>query len=190
LAASGRGLGFDVDVVAPVSGEGLAFSSSQVREHLRLGEVREAAELLGYWWRIKGTVVRGAGRGKGLGFPTINLALAKGQDMMHGIYAMRVLHDGKRYHAAGYVGTSPTFGPGRAMVEAFLLDVERDLYGEEVEIEFIAMTRADKIFANPEALATQMQADCQVARELLARIEADDPMRRFPLGRALSGSGL
>ena len=190
LTALGRGLGFGVDVVAPVSGEGIAFSSSQVREHLRLGEVREAAELLGYWWRIKGEVVRGAGRGKGLGFPTINLPLAKGQDVMHGIYAMRVLHDGRRYHAAGYVGTSPTFGPGRVMVEAYLLDVERELYGEALEIEFIAMIRADETFANPEALATQMRADCQEVQAILARIEADDPMRRFPLGRALSGTGL
>ena len=61
---------------------------------------------------------------------------------------------------------------------------------EEVEIEFIAMIRADETFANTEALATQMRADCQEVQAILARIEADDPMRRFPLGSALSGTGL
>ena len=85
LAALGRGLGFGVDVVAPVSGEGIAFSSSQVREHLRLGEVREAAELLGYWWRIKGAVVRGAGRGKGLGRLALGLDYKKWKNILRDV---------------------------------------------------------------------------------------------------------
>ena len=110
LAAIGRSQGFGVDVVAPVGAEGATFSSSGVRDHLRKGEMREAAEQLGYWWRIRGKVEPGHGRGKGLGFPTLNLPLAYGQDVAHGIYAMRVYHKGRRYDAAGYVGSSPTFG--------------------------------------------------------------------------------
>ena len=184
LAALGRTLGFGVDVVSPVGAAEGIFSSSRIREHLRAGEVRDAAEQLGFWWRVRGRVGKGAGRGKGLGFPTLNVALDPGQDVRHGIYAMRVENGGRRYHAAGYVGTSPTFGDSAPVLEAYLLDFTGDLYGEEVEIEFIAFLRDDQTFASPEALAEQMRRDCDDARAILARIDADDPMLRFPLGRA------
>jgi riboflavin kinase / FMN adenylyltransferase len=181
-------LGFGVDIVAPVSEEGVTFSSSKVRKHLRQGEISQAAEQLGYWWRVKGTVERGAGRGKWLGFPTINLALSEGQDLAHGIYAMRVEHGGRRYQAAGYVGARPTFGEGEPVLEATLLDFSGDLYGEAVEVEFISRIRGDHAFATPEALAAQMREDCDGARAILAKIDAGDPMRRFPLGAALSAA--
>ena len=186
LAALGGALGFGVDVVAPVGAAGTTFSSSRIREHLRDGEVREAADQLGYWWRVRGRVGEGAGRGKGLGFPTLNLPLAPGQDVRHGIYAMRVDHGGGRYHAAGYVGARPTFGAGEPVLEAYLLDFAGDLYGQEVEVEFIAFLRPDEIFATPEALAEKMREDCDQARAVLAKIDADDPIRRFPLARALA----
>jgi riboflavin kinase/FMN adenylyltransferase len=186
LARLGNALGFGVDVVAPVGTGGGVFSSSRIRDHLREGEVREAAGQLGYWWRVRGPVGEGAGRGKGLGFPTINLPLAPGQDVRHGIYAMRVHHDGKRYHAAGYVGARPTFGAGEPVLEAYLLDFTGDLYGQEVEAEFIAFLRPDETFANADALAGKMREDCDKARAVLAKIDADDPMRRFPLARALA----
>jgi riboflavin kinase/FMN adenylyltransferase len=186
LAELGRSLGFGVDVVSPVGFGGVVFSSSRVREHLRRGEVREAAEQLGFWWRVRGRVGTGAGRGKELGFPTINLALAPGQEIRHGIYAMRVDHDGRRYHAAGYVGPRPTFGDSVPVLEAYLLDFVGNLYDEEVEVEFIAFLRPDQTFHNGEALAAQMTRDCAAARTVLAKVEADDPMRRFPLGNALA----
>jgi riboflavin kinase/FMN adenylyltransferase len=186
LSALGRVLGFGVDVVEPVgAGEGI-FSSSRIREELRAGEVREAAEQLGYWWRVRGRVEKGAGRGKGLGFPTVNVPLAPGQDVRHGIYAMRVDHAGRRYHAAGYVGARPTFGEGEPVLEAYLLGFAGDLYGSEVEAEFIAFLRPDQTFSSAAALADQMHEDCDRAREALMRIDLDDPMRRYKLGRALA----
>jgi riboflavin kinase / FMN adenylyltransferase len=186
LATLGKRLGFGVDVVAPVGAAGTTFSSSLIREHLRRGEVREAAEQLGYWWRVRGRVSEGAGRGKGLGFPTINLPLAPGQEIGHGIYAMRIDHDGRRHHAAGYVGARPTFGEGEVVLEAYLLDFAGDLYGKEVEVEFIAFLRPDRAFAGATDLAAQMHEDCDRARDVLGRIEAEDPMRRYKLGRALA----
>ena len=186
LEELGRILGFGVDVVSPVGLGHAIFSSSRIREHLRQGEVREAAEQLGYWWRVRGAVEKGAGRGKGLGFPTINLALAPGQDLRHGIYAMRVVHDGRHYGAAGYVGLRPTFGEDRPVLEAYLLDFAGDLYGQAVEVEFIAFLRPDQTFDGADALAAQMGKDVEAARTVLQRIEADDPMRRFPLGAALA----
>src|SRR5262249_13280127 len=132
LADFGRAHGFGVDVVAPVGTEGAIFSSSRIREHLRAGEPQQAAEQLGYWWRVRGSVEPGAGRGKGLGFPTLNLKLPPGQDVRHGIYAMRVDVGGKRYPAAGYVGARPTFGGSEPVLEAHLLDFSGDLYGKEI----------------------------------------------------------
>ena len=196
LEAMGAKLDFGVDVIEPVAEDGAIFSSSQVRAHLRQGEMQEAAEQLGYWWRVRGRVERGAGRGKGLGFPTLNLPLEPGQDIGHGIYAVRVLHGGRRYHAAGYVGPRPTLGGDQPVLEAYLLDFSGDLYGDEVEVEFIAKIRGDQTFANPEALAEQMRADCAQAKSILAEIDANDPMARFSLGRALdrgtlrTGTGL
>lgn len=189
LTQLGRELGFSVDVVAPMGTDGITFSSSQVREHLRAGDMQEAARQLGYWWRVVGTVERGAGRGKGLGFPTVNLALGEGQDVAHGIYALRVQQGKRRYQAAGYVGTRPTFGAGQPLIEAYLLDFEGDLYGQDIEIEFIAQLRGDQTFTSADALAAQMDADCDAARAVLATIEADDPMRHFPMQRALDALG-
>jgi riboflavin kinase / FMN adenylyltransferase len=187
LKTLGAKLGYGVDIVQPVANDGVIFSSSQVRHQLRRGEMAEAAEQLGYWWRVRGKVERGAGRGKGLGFPTVNLSLGAGQNIAHGIYAVRVEHKRRRYHAAGYVGPRPTFGDGQPVLEAYLLDFAGDLYGEEIEVEFIERLRADATFTNGEALAAQMQQDCAQARAVLAKLEASDPMTRFPLGRSLSG---
>jgi riboflavin kinase/FMN adenylyltransferase len=186
LAALGAKLGFGVDVVSPVGADGGVFSSSSIREHLRKGEVREAAGKLGFWWRVRGCVSQGAGRGKGLGFPTLNFPLAQGQEVRHGIYAMRVDHDGRRHHAAGYVGARPTFGEGQPVLEAYLLNFSGDLYGKEVEAEFIAFLRPDQTFTSPEVLAAQMRKDTEQAHTVLERTDRDDPMRQFPLGRALA----
>jgi riboflavin kinase/FMN adenylyltransferase len=186
LKSVGAPLGFDVEVVQPVAVGGAVFSSSRVRDHLSKGEIAEAADLLGYWWRVQGRVARGEGRGKGLGFPTINLELMPGQDVGHGIYAMRVHHDGRRDDAAGYIGSRPTFGGGRPVLEAYLLDFAGDLYGAEVEVEFIAKIRGDMSFATPAELAKQMSKDCDDARVILDRINASDPLRKFPVGRALA----
>jgi riboflavin kinase / FMN adenylyltransferase len=147
----------------------------------------EAAEQLGYWWRVRGKVERGAGRGKGLGFPTVNLQLGKGQDIAHGIYAVRVAHKGRCYPAAGYVGPRPTFGGDKPVLEAYLLDFDGDLYGEEIEVEFIEKLRHDATFADGESLAAQMHHDCAQVRGLLTMLAGGDPMARYPLGRALSG---
>ncbi|HKQ56177.1 MAG TPA: bifunctional riboflavin kinase/FAD synthetase [Methyloceanibacter sp.] len=186
LTILGRDLGFGVDVVAPVGEDGAIFSSSRIREHLRRGEVSDAAEQLGYWWRVRGQVGAGAGRGKGLGFPTLNLPLAEGQDVRHGIYAMRVDCGAGRHHAAGYVGIRPTFGAGEPVLEAYLLDFAGDLYGKEVDVEFIAFLRPDATFATPETLAAQMREDTDRVRAVLAKIDGADPIARFPLARALA----
>jgi riboflavin kinase/FMN adenylyltransferase len=187
LKALGETTGFGVDIVEPVADDGVVFSSSRVREYLRQGEMQKAAELLGYWWRVRGKVERGAGRGKGLGFPTVNLPLMPGQDIAHGIYAVRVEHKGQRHQGAGYVGSRPTFGGGAPAIEVFLFDFAGDLYGEDIDIEFVARLRGDAAFASGEELAAQIGEDCGKAKALLDACEANDPIAPYPLQRALSG---
>jgi riboflavin kinase/FMN adenylyltransferase len=167
LKQAGASRGFGVTVVSQVAEAGEVFSSSAIRAELAQGDVAGAAEMLGHWWRVRGTVVRGANRGTGLGFPTANLAMPPGTALAHGIYAVWVWLDGHAHPGAAYLGTRPTFDDGAPMLEVFLLDYEGDLYGREIDVEFIAHIRGDRSFDTTEALKAQMDADCARARAIL-----------------------
>jgi riboflavin kinase/FMN adenylyltransferase len=187
LTEAGRQMGFGVSVVAPVAEHGEVFSSSGIRAELAQGDVRGAAEWLGAWWRVEGVVVGGAKRGTGMGFPTANVAMPAGSTLAHGIYAVRVHLEGRRVHGAAYLGTRPTFDDGKPVLEVFLLDFDENLYGRTLEVEFIEHLRADRRFDSVEALVAQIALDCERARAVLVRIDADDPMHAYPMGRALTG---
>ena len=137
--------------------------------------------MLGYWWTVAGVVEGGAKRGHDLGFPTANVTLDPSQELKHGIYAVRVYLGGQRFHAAGYLGTRPTFDNGTPVLEVFLFSFEQDIYGREIEVEFIDYIRGDAIFDTPEALKTQMEADCAAVTAILSSLETDDPYSSFPL---------
>lgn len=169
LRRLGAERGFGVTVVAQVAEGGEVFSSSAIRAELAQGDVKGAAEMLGHWWRIRGKVVSGAKRGTSMGFPTANIALAPAVALAHGIYAVWVHVDGERHAGAAYLGTRPTFDDGSAVLEVFLLDFDDDLYGREIDIEFIDHLRGDRRFDNVESLRAQMQKDCDQARAILAK---------------------
>lgn len=178
--------GFAATIVAAV-GEGVEpYSSSAIRALLRAGEPRAAADSLGYWWRTSGEVTGGAQRGQGLGFPTANLTPPPGFDLKHGIYAVRVGLGADRFEGAAYLGTRATFGAGEPALEVFLFDFDGDLYGREIEVEFIAYLRDDRTFDSAEALQAQIAADCAAARQVLAELAEDDPFARTPLGQSLA----
>ena len=168
LKALGLSHGFGVDVVAPQAEDGEAFSSSAIRAKLSAGDVAGAARDLGTWWRVRGPVVGGAQRGGPMGFPTANVVMPKGTALGHGIFAVRVLVEGKRYDGAAYLGTRPTFDDGKPVLEVFLFDFSGNLYGREIEVVFIAHIRPDRKFDTVEALIAQMEIDCETARTVLA----------------------
>jgi riboflavin kinase/FMN adenylyltransferase len=168
LCTAGEAHGFGVTVVGQVGEAGEVFSSSAIRAELAQGDVEGAAHMLGHWWRVAGPVIGGAGRGTGLGYPTANIALERGVTLGHGIYAVRVYVDAKRYAGAAYLGTRPMFDNGEPVLEVFLLDFEGDLYGRVIEVEFIGFVRADARLPSLEVLIDQMGKDCARARELLA----------------------
>jgi riboflavin kinase/FMN adenylyltransferase len=172
LRRAGTAHGFGVTVVAQVAGGGEVFSSSAIRAELAQGDVAGAAEMLGHYWRVSGTVIGGARRGTFLGFPTANIALAPNTALAHGIYAVRAIVDGDSRPAAAYLGTRPTFDDGAPLLEVFLLDFHGDLYGREMAVEFVDHIRPDRRFDSAEALKAQMEIDCERARVILARAPA------------------
>ena len=186
LSAVGGKMGFGVTIIEPESRDGQAFSSSAIRELLRAGHVRDAADILGYWWTVSGTVEHGAGRGHNLGYPTVNVMLQPGQDLHHGIYAARVWVDGHRFDAAAYNGRRPTFDNGLAKLEAFLFDFNESLYGHQIDVELIDFLRPDEAFDSAEALTAQIGRDCAAAKEILVKINSADPMLNYPIGRSIS----
>jgi riboflavin kinase / FMN adenylyltransferase len=164
LATDGR---FETRIVPLVEVDGEIVSSSHIRGLVLAGEVELAARFLGAPFQLRGEVVIGDQRGRTLGFPTANIV--PDQALVcpgHGIYAART----PEACAAVSIGVRPTFGTGRALlVEAYLLDTERDLYGQELRIDFIARLRGERRFDSPEALIEQMRLDVERTRQLCER---------------------
>lgn len=168
LAAS-RGLIFDA--VPAVMHQGAPISSSRVREALAAGDVATALAVLGRPHRVVGTVVRGDGRGRSIGVPTANCGERENQEPATGVYAAMVeLGDGGTRHlAAVNVGRAPTVGADRPLtVEAHLIDVQPDCYGERIAIDFIARLREERRFPSLDDLKAQLAIDIASARVLLS----------------------
>jgi riboflavin kinase/FMN adenylyltransferase len=146
-----------------------AVSSSRVRTALRAGNVELAAELLGRPYRMTGTVIPGARRGRTIGFPTANLEGVRTLVPAVGVYAARVLRGSTMYAAAANVGPNPTFGEDCRKIEVHLLDFNGDLYGEDLTVEFVARLRDTRPFAGAEQLVDQLNTEVASARRLLGR---------------------
>lgn len=170
LQRMGDELGFDVDVVDPVSADGRAISSSRIRSLLAEGRIREANACLGRAYSVRGVVVRGEGRGRGLGFPTANLRVPEGDKLIppQGIYAVRGVLRSGTYAGALHLGPRPTFKGSPPSIELHLLDFDADIYGEEVRVDFVEHLRGVEPFTSVEALVEQIREDVDEARRVLA----------------------
>ncbi|MBN9246775.1 bifunctional riboflavin kinase/FAD synthetase [Hyphomicrobium sp.] len=169
MVRAGEELGFGVTVMPPIAEAGEPFSSSGVRLYLAQGDVKGAAHVLGENWRVAGRVVGGAKRGTGMGYPTANLPMPKGTTLGHGIYAVRAYFDGIPHDAAAYLGTRPTFDDGMPVLEVYLFDFSGDLYGREMEVEFIDFIRGDRKFHSVDELVAQMDEDIAKVQAVLAK---------------------
>jgi riboflavin kinase/FMN adenylyltransferase len=167
LRQAGETHGFEVDVVDLVE-SGRVISSSRVRHLIEEGEVAAAAALLGSRYRLSNVVVPGDRRGKTLGFPTANLRPpARKVIPGRGIYAAFAHLGGEALAAAVNVGVRPTFGGGELLIEAFILDFDRDIYGSVLDLEFVERLRPELEFDNPEALVDAMNLDVARVRQVL-----------------------
>ncbi len=169
LAAQGRKYGFAVDVVAPFELNGRPVSSGPIRDALSAGRPDEAAALLGFPWFVSGTVIHGDKRGRELGFPTANLSLDAACGLRHGVYAVRVAHAGRRYDGVANFGRRPMFDTGAVLLEVVLFDFAGDLYGQSIDVAFIAWIREEKLFASVDELVHVMKEDARQASDVLKR---------------------
>jgi riboflavin kinase / FMN adenylyltransferase len=171
LKEAGRRLGFTVHAITPVLLEGQAVSSTRIRDLVQEGCVAEAAALLGRLYMLKGTVIRGEGRGSQLGYRTANLLPPAGRVLPpDGVYAARVRLDSRIRPAVIYIGVRPTFNAGTRLIEAHLLDGVADLYGRQIAVEFHERLRGDRVFESPELLAVQIADDVGRTREILRNL--------------------
>lgn len=167
LRSLGEHLGFTTHVAAPLTVEGVAVSSSEIRASLQRGDLAAAARLLGRPYTLQGSVGHGAGRGRTLGFPTANLEPTRPVLVAPGVYACTAEVDGHKERAVVNVGVRPTFGEATLAVEAYLLDFSGDLYGQTMTLTFMWRIREERRFPSVEALRQQIQADAEEARRRL-----------------------
>ena len=167
LQSVGAERGFEVQVLPHVDLDGRSVSSTAIRNALGQGDIDEATSLLGYPWFITGEVIHGEKRGRDLGYPTANIRLDAACGLKHGIYAVRVGRGDKRIDGVASFGRRPTFDNGAPLLEVFLFDFKDDLYGETLDVAFIAYLREEQKFDSLEALIAQMDQDSVRARAAL-----------------------
>lgn len=169
LRRHGPALGVDVATVEFLSDAGRKMGSSTIREALQVGDVVTAGRLLGRPFALHGPVVRGAQRGRSLGFPTANIAV--GADLAipaFGVYVSRVYVGETAYPAVTNIGRRPTFDDGPPTVEPHLLDFDGDLYDQELRVELLARLRGEQKFSGVEELVAQIRRDVAAARAYFA----------------------
>jgi riboflavin kinase/FMN adenylyltransferase len=159
--------GISVEIVEAVSGSYGIISSSAIRQHLQAGDITAVNRMLGYCYELSGQVVMGNQLGRKLGFPTINFLPPPDKALPPcGVYAGHAVGQGCIYKAVINLGYKPTLGNTSAtpLVEAHLLDVQTELYGEQITVFFEYFLREEQRFANLEELKAQISVDCLMAR--------------------------
>jgi riboflavin kinase / FMN adenylyltransferase len=161
--------GISLDIVPPVEIGGAIVSSSRVRDLIRGGDMQQADRLLSSPYRIRGMITHGAGRGAKIGFPTANLGAIDTLLPAVGVYAGRAWVADASWPAAINLGHSPTFGDTTSRVEVHIVGLDEPLYGQPLEVDFLARLRDIRPFDSPAALVEQLKSDVeqvkQVARE-------------------------
>lgn len=167
----GSALGFDVTRIDPVVNQGVKASSTAIRHHLEKGEITEANQLLGYNYLISGLVVGGQRLGRTIGYPTANIEVEESAKLipLDGVYACRVNILGQQYNGMLNIGYRPTVSKQKDFrtIEVHILDFNRDIYSEEVVIEFVGRIRSELKFDGIEMLKMQLKQDEMKVRQIL-----------------------
>ena len=169
LTAAGKRAGFEVTVVPPVFLGDQRISSTIVRQALAEGDLTKVRQCLGHYYMMSGRVVRGQQLGRALGFPTANIPVKRLKTATMGIFAVRVhgLRDGVLEGVAN-LGTRPTVGGGgETLLEVFIFDFDRDIYGRYLDVELVARLRDELKFPDLDSMIVQMHRDVTDARAVL-----------------------
>ena len=171
LRSLGARYGFRAEKIDPVRYKDFVVSSTRIRRLVSEGRVDEAGALLGHHYFIDGSVTRGAGRGRELGFATANLCTDNELPPPSGVYATTTTIDGVVHPSITNIGMRPTFGDvDRPTIETHIFDFNRDLYGERLRVSFLQRLRDERAFPDVDALRAQIEADVRAARRLFSRI--------------------
>ncbi len=171
LRSLGARYGFRAEKIDPVRYKEFVVSSTRIRRLIAEGRVDEAGVLLGHHYMLEGTVTRGQGRGRQIGFPTANLSTDNELFPPNGVYATAVVVDGEIHASVTNVGVRPTFGTSSGtVVESHVFDVDRQLYDHAIRVAFIKRLRDEVAFPDGEALRAQITRDCDQARALFRQI--------------------
>lgn len=170
LTSEAKRLGFSYTPYPRVDSEnGEKIASSTIREHLAKGEVREAASLLGRNYHIAGRVVHGKKLGRDLGFPTANITPRELFLPKFGVYAVCcILEDGELLNGVANLGIKPSVGVFTPCLEVHLFDINQDLYGKRMRVEFMEFIRPEQKFASLSELKTQIEQDIATAKRSFA----------------------
>ena len=171
LTEIGKELNYTVEVVNALSDESGVISSTEIRKLVATGNVTEAAKLLGYNYSLSGPVIHGDGRGRRINIPTANIDYPKQKVIpSNGIYVCWATIGTEKFMAATNIGFNPTFTPERQVpsLEAYILDFDRDIYGQGVKLEFIARLRDELKFNSVESLLEQIHDDINKTRDMLS----------------------
>ena len=170
LRTLGEEMKFTVEVISPYTIDGEIVSSTLIRQALIHGDMKRVDRLMGRHFYLAGKVVTADKRGRVLGFPTANLDIQPHQALPdNGTYATITQVDGKRFLSATNIGTRPTFGEGKKLVETHLLNYKGDLYDKEIRVEFVQKIRDERRFPSSKELKTQIEKDVQEVQALLAK---------------------
>ena len=169
LARRAEDLGIGLTIVPPLEDASGPISSSRIRRALQDGYPERAAEMLGRPWQIEGEVAHGDKRGRTIGFPTANIALARHLEPARGVYAVSVdLPDGRCVRGAANIGRRPTVNAGaESRLEVNLFDFSGDLYGVVLRVSLHAFLRGERKFSGLDELRSQIATDCAEARRIL-----------------------
>lgn len=161
---------FSTTVVDVLSDDkGTVFSSSEIRNALRRGDMDKANSLLGWEWFLEGEIIHGDKRGRELGYPTANMRLGNFLCPATGIYAVRVKIEGENEWRLGAanIGIRPMFRAEEPLCETFIFDFDGDLYGKTLQVKPVEFLRGEAKFDSLETLIAQMDKDCAQARKIL-----------------------
>jgi riboflavin kinase/FMN adenylyltransferase len=170
LTEIGREMDYAVEVVSALSDESGVISSTEIRKLISTGNVAEAARLMGHPYSLHGPVIHGDGRGKKINVPTANIGYSHEKIIpANGIYACWAYVQDEKSRAAINIGINPTFTPDKQIpnVEAHLLDFDREIYEQDVRLEFVARLRDELKFDSVDVLVEQIWKDVEETRRIL-----------------------
>jgi riboflavin kinase/FMN adenylyltransferase len=173
LQAAGNQFGFQVVNMHTFTIDGERVSSTHIRKALGQGNMQQAEKLLGRRYRMCGRVAHGDKRGRIIGFPTANIFLQRNKTPVHGVYAVEMFGlDREPLAGVANVGTRPTVGGTRVLLEVHLFDFDQEIYGRYVQVDFLHKLRAEQRYLSFEALQAQIVADAKQAREYFRNLRA------------------